>query len=116
MKKTILIAMLAMSTTAIAAPPYKDGKPLGGQEIAWIGKGQDAVKAKLKDPSSAQFRELYVNRGQGMPPMTCGEVNSKNSFGGFSGYQRFVSAGTAELTFLESEVSDFGSVWAQLCR
>lgn len=115
MKRTMLLAMLVVSTTAIAAPPYKDGKTLGGKEIAWISKGQDAVKAKLKDPSSAEFRELYFNQNAGMPPMACGEVNSKNSFGGFAGYQKFMSAGSPEMTFLESEVSDFGTAWAQLC-
>jgi len=48
--------------------------------------------------------------------MTCGEVNSKNSFGGYGGYQKFVSAGKAELTFLEEEVSDFNVVWNRKCK
>lgn len=43
----------------------------------------------LKDPSSAQFRN--VKYGKGVPgawPM-CGEFNAKNSYGGYVGFQRF---------------------------
>lgn len=81
-----------------------------------MNRGKAAVKAKLKDPSSAQFRNVYFHRGADGIPMTCGEVNSKNSFGGYSGYQRFVSAGKPELTFLQEQVADFNTVWKRLCR
>ena len=56
------------------------------------------VKAKLKDPDSAQFRNLQYT-----PPFVCGEVNAKNSFGGYNGFERFIT-GTRDATFLESEV------------
>lgn len=82
----------------------------------WLSRGKAAAKAKLKDPSSAQFRNVYFHEGADGIPMTCGEVNSKNSFGGYGGYQRFVSAGKSELTFLEEEVADFSNVWNRLCR
>jgi len=32
-------------------------------------------------------------------------------FGGYGGFQKFVSAGTAELSSLEEEVTDFSEVW-----
>jgi len=41
---------------------------------------RDAVRESLKDPDSAMFR----NQVDG-----CGEVNAKNSFGGYVGYRRF---------------------------
>ena len=41
----------------------------------------DAVKYQLKDADSAKFRNLIGN---------CGEVNSKNSYGAYAGYGRFV--------------------------
>jgi hypothetical protein len=47
----------------------------------------------LKDPGSAQFRNLkrYTR-------MVCGEVNAKNSYGGYVGFEPFlVSADKAEL-------------------
>lgn len=83
----------------------------------WVARGQEAAKAKLKDPGSAQFRAVYFNRGKDGLPVTCGEVNSKNSFGGYSGHQKFISAGNPELTYLEEQMAagDFAKVWNTLC-
>lgn len=47
--------------------------------------------------------------------MTCGEFNSKNGFGGFMGFQRFISAGSAKLTFVENEVNNFDTIWGKFC-
>lgn len=87
----------------------------GGKEIAWVENGKSAVRTILKDPESAQFRNVYFSRGLDDIPVACGEVNSKNSLGGYTGYQRFVSAGTTELTYLEGQVADFDKVWAKFC-
>lgn len=43
---------------------------------------KELVKSKLKDPASAQFQNVKEN---------CGEVNSKNSYGGYVGFKRYVS-------------------------
>lgn len=85
------------------------------KEYVWIEKGKESVLAKLKDPKSAEFKEVYFFRGADNTPMTCGQVNSKNSFGGYVGFQRFVSAGSVELTYLQNEVADFSNLWNKLC-
>lgn len=41
---------------------------------------REIVKNSLKDPDSALFRDQS---------WTCGEVNAKNSFGGYVGYRKF---------------------------
>lgn len=57
------------------------------------------VKQNLKDPDSAQFRNIK----RFPDDVVCGEVNSRNSFGGYAGYQPFahvdgkVSFGAAEI-------------------
>ncbi len=60
------------------------------------------VKAELKDPESAQIRSLqYFARyrvfkdGLRVPVehKICGEINAKNSFGGYVGYRRFLASG-----------------------
>jgi len=94
----------------------KAEKAEADRQQAWIFKGQDAVKAKLKDPESAQFKDTFFNKGSSNVPVSCGWVNSKNGFGGFTGYQRYVSAGKAELTFLEEQVTDFQIVWNKFCK
>lgn len=85
------------------------------RQAVWVEKGKDAVRLKLKDPDSAQFRKTYFHRGKSGVPVACGQVNAKNGMGGYSGFQRFVSGTTLELTFLESDVEGFTKVWNELC-
>lgn len=58
-----------------ALDPYADAK--------------EAVRRLLKDPESAQFREV---RRCSKPGGIWGEVNSKNSFGGYAGFVSFIYA------------------------
>ncbi|HHV68920.1 MAG TPA: DUF4124 domain-containing protein [Ochrobactrum intermedium] len=49
---------------------------------------QAAVRASLKDPDSANFNDLqHVGDGRAL----CGQVNAKNSYGGYTGFKRFVA-------------------------
>lgn len=47
---------------------------------------KEAVKSTLVDPESARWREIRIVR----PDFVCGEVNAKNSFGGYTGFSRFL--------------------------
>ncbi|MBV5329429.1 MAG: hypothetical protein JZU65_17695 [Chlorobium sp.] len=117
MKKILMtIAALWLVTAAYAGPQDAYDKTMDGKKIGWMQKGMEATKAKLKDPSSAKFRGVYFHQGADGIPMTCGEVNSKNSFGGYGGFHRFFSAGKSDLTFLEEQVADFSTVWNQFCQ
>ena len=108
-------SMACTSVLVLSVAHIPAGLTADVKEYAWMDKGKQAVKARLKDPGSAKFQNVYFHRGGMDIPVTCGEVNSKNSFGGYTGFQRFVSGGKAELTFLETEAADFSSVWRQLC-
>jgi hypothetical protein len=55
-----------------------------------ISKAEDVVKGRLKDPESADFRNVSVAQ-DGLT--VCGEVNAKNSFGGYVGYRPFLTVG-----------------------
>ena len=44
------------------------------------GEIENAIKARLKDPSSAQFKHVLVNRKGNA---ACAVWNAKNSFGGY---------------------------------
>ena len=85
------------------------------KEIVWIEKSKDTIRTKLKDPSSARFKGVFFSNASGSP-VACGEVNSKNSLGGYAGYQYFIAAGNSNLAFLENEVADFATVWNKMCR
>lgn len=50
---------------------------------------EEAVKVKLKDPSSAQFKwPKYHNN---IEDYYCGYVNAKNSYGGYNGFARYIA-------------------------
>ncbi len=49
---------------------------------------QVAVKAKLSDPESAQFQNV---KSSGNGSKFCGQVNSKNRAGGYSGWKSFIA-------------------------
>ena len=51
-------------------------------------KLKSAVLSRLKDPDSANFKDLQVVEGG---RALCGLVNSKNSYGGYAGFKRFVA-------------------------
>ncbi len=86
------------------------------KQIAWIGLSKDAVRSRLREPSSATFRNVIFHVYEGRMPMVCGEVNAKNGFGGYTGYQGFIASGDA-LVFLESELEagEFVKSWNMIC-
>jgi len=115
MKKILFCISIMLSATATANPNAYD-KTTDYKKIGWMDKGMEQVKAKLKDPESAQFSGVYFHRGADGVPMTCGKVNAKNSFGGYTGSERFFSAGKPHLTFLESQVDGFPGLWSKFCQ
>jgi hypothetical protein len=56
------------------------------------------VAAELRDPSSAQFRNIREGT-----EVACGEVNAKNAFGAYTGFRKFTYRGG--ITLLEPEQS-----------
>jgi hypothetical protein len=86
------------------------------QEV-WINRTKDAVRSKLRDPDSAKFRNLTFHRFQGAP-IVCGEVNSKNGFGGMTGYQGFIGAADVVGPFLEEQMEDgeWPKLYALACQ
>lgn len=74
------------------------------------------VSELLKNPSSAQFRNVSAASTESGGRVVCGEVSGKNSFGAYTGFQRFVSAG--DFSVIESEVTSdtMDSVWMKSCQ
>lgn len=60
--------------------------------LTGCGQAERAAEAKvaelLRDPSSAQFRNVEIRKSGA----ACGEVNGKNGFGGYVGFRQFVVA------------------------
>lgn len=47
---------------------------------------KEFVSSQYKDPQSTQFQKVTFKNG-----VMCGEVNSKNGFGAYAGFKRFVA-------------------------
>lgn len=105
-----VVVMLVMRTSSrYDAPSAKAEQP---NEYAIIRVGQRAVESRLKDADSAKFRNQYVG-SSGVP---CGEVNSKNSFGAYNGFKRYIASGGG-ISVIEGEIPDdqFEASWQRLC-
>jgi hypothetical protein len=50
-----------------------------------IAAAEDAIRYQLIDPKSADFRNTFAAKSG----VVCGEVNSKNRFGGYVGFREF---------------------------
>lgn len=105
MKKILLIGIAGLLMVGCGKKEPTEAELNSFREL----KAQESVKALLKDPSSAEFRNM-----NGM----CGEVNSKNSFGAYTGFVRFI--GTPDLTIIEGEnpqvdQATFNEVWKKMC-
>lgn len=58
-----------------------------GSDKQIIARGLAIVRKKLKDPYSAKFKNVYVEKRP--ERIVHGEVNAKNGFGGYTGYDTF---------------------------
>jgi hypothetical protein len=73
-----------MAKSAASAPPMiGPGRQASQKELE---PAKEAVANRMKDPGSTQFRNVSFHEGT---QAVCGEVNAKNSFGGYVGFRAF---------------------------
>lgn len=114
MKRIVLIGFVGIAGAAFA----QSNAELGAQpapvtnyskaEIARRGniaitKVKAAIKESARDPDSVRYRNVKIASNDGS--LICGEVNSKNSMGGYTGFKRFVNFNTNDSPF---EIDDGG--------
>ena len=88
------------------------------QQEKWFGAetivaAQRAVRASLKDPDSAKFKDVYANYTEEFQVVACGQINSKNSLGGYTGFKRFVSNGRTAIIEGRDNITD---AWKGACQ
>lgn len=112
----LLVVLVAVGAALIASP--------NGQQMLGVGHYGDrlaleeAVKDVLKDPESAQFRNEHVRIDyRGALPILCGEVNARNSMGGYTGFQRFTVQRGGQPVFEDpDDDSIFPVLWRVQCQ
>lgn len=78
---------------------------LVGYRAHVVGGLQRQVTDVLLDPGSAQFRAVRFSSDWTVAGgVMCGEVNTRNPFGGYIGYQKFVVLGSREPVLGDEEL------------
>ncbi|MDX9707138.1 MAG: hypothetical protein RBT86_06110 [Azospira sp.] len=114
MKTTVLAILAAATLTACAPLPYENSlnklhmsamreademARVTTASIAKIGEAATIeaalkkVRYGMKDPDSAQFRNVRIQlHAMSEDKIICGEVNGKNSYGGYVGFVKFIAS------------------------
>lgn len=95
-----------------ASLPATGGRRARQQAAAWDANitppVESSVRQEMRDPGSAQFRNLRVLAGEREDQrLVCGEVNAKNGYGGYVGFKPFLvvvqrGANTGEVLLSEA--------------
>jgi len=98
MKKFIFLLSATLSYGVFAQP--------SNEEIAaFVSKAKSNITQGFKDPQSAQFKGLFVGKNGAMLTL-CGEVNAKNSYGAYVGFQKFFATSEPMLQQIAGGVAD----------
>lgn len=103
----------ASSIRPSLSTPSARAKVSEPNEYALKRIGEKNILARLKDPDSARFRGQFI----GVSGIPCGEVNSKNGFGGYTGHKRYMASGGG-IALMEGDMDadEFDKAWSKLCR
>lgn len=71
-------------------PPVNAGRDIVDVSEQHATHAKHVIQEMLKDPESARFRRIYGAKGGVRKIAICGEVNAKNSYGGYTGYKPFM--------------------------
>jgi len=75
---------------------------------------QSAIAYQLKDPDSAKFRDLAGYTTSAGDVIVCGQVNGKNSFGGYAGFTPFfVRLRAGKAVIATTEFADYACTQAR---
>jgi hypothetical protein len=89
--KTVLVGILLFLVVAIGgkmvATEMRE-KKIAAARLVKITALRANVLKSLKDPASAQWQNEELSKDQSTQ---CGEVNAKNSMGGYVGFKRYIS-------------------------
>jgi hypothetical protein len=106
-KSFLAIVVVAITVLVIGIPV----SVWYAKKVILVDYAENAVKQKLIDPSSAEFRNVRPTSAWGI----CGEVNAKNRMGGYVGFRYFKVSifGGQKIVCLDSDNSNIAQ---QLCK
>lgn len=113
MKKLLMIVPVVVAMAVAGSPAsgfstvkqsQKKVSVVASKDQELIKKAKEAILYKLKDPASAQFRNVHIYKDD--PTIVRGEVNAKNSYGGYDGFDRFYYDSVKSEAYFSKEIYD----------
>lgn len=96
----------------IALPSLVNAQKMVGPQEA-IKRAKEKVLSEFKDPASAQWNNVFFNQKPDGTAVVCGEVNAKNSYGGYVGLRGFIAQVSLEKDAGEAMLADAKRMLAQ---
>ena len=118
----IAVVVIAGAATTGGIVGWQQWQVHQAQELVeTMRKGlEDRVREGLKDPDSAKFTGEFLSRSDNpaSPVISlCGQVNAKNSYGGYGGFSAFIVNSDMQVVFYDKQqASSFAPVWDTWCR
>jgi hypothetical protein len=111
---TALVALFLVLFIYAGRAPAPSNSPAPLDKTLFIAAQEERIRASLRDPDSARFRNESI-RTKGEGGTLCGQINFKNSTGGYEGFQRFISGHAAPV--LEGTIGpgEMNKQWTILC-
>jgi len=100
-----ILLLSLFATESVSAAPAKPSNEVDAAKVQVV---KMFITNGLKDPDSAKFRGLKMKWGT-----VCGEVNAKNSYGGYAGFRRFYAIDGTDIHMEETRFSE--AQWTQFC-
>jgi len=85
------------------------------QDARLIDAKEALLKSKLKVPDSARFKDVFVSAAGGAREV-CGRIDALNSFGGRTGYQRFIMGDAANVLESDYGSAEMDQSWGRYCE
>lgn len=94
-------AALLLIVFAVGFSVYRAARPSAEEQVRRV------LEMQLRDPSSLLLRNVRKAANGGI----CGELNARNGFGGYTGFQRFYLVG--DFVTIEGETTLAGAIDAE---
>jgi hypothetical protein len=110
----VLLSFFAFLFERASGASRPSSAPAPLDPARYLAAEEAKIRQVLIDPESARFRNDFALRKDG-EPVVCGEINYKNSLGGYVGYQRFIWGRDVQLFGFAISADEMVRQWEARC-
>ncbi|NDP40593.1 MAG: hypothetical protein GZ093_17965 [Rhodoferax sp.] len=97
-----------------SVPCYVKTAFLREPKVDYINRANATLIQNFKDPESVKFRNISLSLVD--VPIVCGEVNGKNSYGGYTGFKKYYATDTKDFGGVDDGSGRFSTIWDRYCQ